>query len=367
MPDRILCVKKYHKITDSQGVTNAEFTWSSRLNHNIYRRVIKYYSAQNVHDSMDSNGEFIQRSALYGISLLYFPKALIKSYYSPRKQLAELYSQVSNMKSEALRRFSPLALTSLNICALLMEKANLELNDLGVTGSIMLEMDHDHSDIDLIVYGLRSANKILEMVDQLPMELKGLRSLNYSEILQKAQEYAFKYRISEISAFDIIKRKRIYLFYNRIPVSIKFNPLESEISNNPFALINSNLTHFETLGFIKLRAEIVSVDWQYFYPALIFIRTSDILEIKRENDQSNDVSQKNLLPQADQITRLVIFEQDLSGFLNPGDRVEIKGLLQLANNVPDESRVFPQLNMKNTFQVVVGTKEMRGIEYIVLF
>ncbi len=366
LPDRVLCVKKYQKVSDPLELSSKEFTWSSRLTRNIYRRVIKQYSVQDVRDSMDSSIEFIQQSNLYGIPLVYFPKSSIKSYYSPRDRLSELYTRVSLLKAESFRRCSSMLLTALNVCVLLMEKGNLELRDLGITGSIMLEMDHAHSDIDLIVYGLRATRKVIEMAEQLPMESSGLRTLNYSEILQKTQEFLMKYKISEKMAVEIIKRKRLFVYYQKIPISIKFNPLDSEISNNPFASINSDLTCFKTLGSVHFTAEVLSVDWQYYYPSLIFIRSLMIIEFKSIHN-SLEKSEKVMFSQdTDTITRLVIFEQDLSGFLKPGDRVEIMGLLQHASNVPDESRAFPQLGSKNAFQVVIGTKEMQGKEYLIL-
>lgn len=363
LPDRVLCAKKYQKISEPNTNT-AEFLWTSRTTKNQYRRIIKCYSAEDVRNSMETDEQFVQKSALYGIPLLYFPKEKIKTYLVPITKLSRLYELVSEKKVEALKDLRSGQLIAMNAGSIIIDKANLELGSIGITGSILLEMDHDKSDIDLLVYGIKACRAVLEWAKQLPMESKGLRKLNYSEILQKTQEYCIKYNISEKEALEIIKRKETFIFYNKIPVSIKFNPTDTEISNNPFAIINSETTRFESIGTIKLLAEIIETDWQFFYPSLIFIKTIDVLESHHsanlESKNNENSSSYYQMP----ITRLVLFEQDLSGFFERGNKIEIYGLWQVALNVPDETKVFPQMGTKDTGQIVIGTKEMQGKEYI---
>jgi hypothetical protein len=60
------------------------------------------------------------------------------------------------------------------------------------------------------------------------------------------------------------------------------------------------------------------------------------------------------------ITRLMIFEHENIGFYSNGDIIEISGMLQECHQVPN----FKTLELEDTYQILVGTVELYGKEYV---
>ena len=55
----------------------------------------------------------------------------------------------------------------MNLCQLLINKGNLSKNSIGITGSTMIGLNTEVSDIDLIIYGTETSLKFQENLAQI--------------------------------------------------------------------------------------------------------------------------------------------------------------------------------------------------------
>ncbi|MEM1546704.1 MAG: hypothetical protein QXY40_10885 [Candidatus Methanomethylicia archaeon] len=120
------------------------------------------------------------------------PRKMIKSFYKPEAKLMEMvkeYGTLNNIEELALE----LALT-------IRDKANIPLDKIGISGSILLGLHNQSSDIDIIVYGYRNCLKVYEA-------LKTLRQLNILESYSKSIKRLYRFRSRETPIpFNTFKR-----------------------------------------------------------------------------------------------------------------------------------------------------------------
>ena len=218
---------------------------------------------------------------------------------------------------------------------------------MGVSGSILWEAHHAHSDIDMMVYGHRNRIKLFES-SNLPSDQEvGLRRIRKIEIYPMAQKMSIKSGLSLEDCFVHIYQKPYLFFFRERKISITFAPLPQELVKCPLYLPD---TRFEALGPCHLRGRILADDWGYDYPGLFAISVDRMFKFPPSHSQA-----------AQNITRLLVYEHEFVGNFHPGDEIDIKGLLQVAQQVPDY--ISPHITM-NTFQVLVGGLETFGNEYI---
>ncbi len=80
------------------------------------------------------------------------PLEKIKILYEPKKKLEEL---------SAKRSFDPMERDTLELVELLRSATGLDSGRFGISGSLLVGLHDENSDIDLIVYGVRESHKVL--------------------------------------------------------------------------------------------------------------------------------------------------------------------------------------------------------------
>jgi len=97
------------------------------------------------------------------------PVEKIKALYKPNKKLEQL---------SARKRPIPIEEDALELVKLLKSAADLPLTRFGISGSLLVDLHDENSDIDLIVYGVRESHKVLE----------ALRGLQHNMLLKRYDE-----------------------------------------------------------------------------------------------------------------------------------------------------------------------------------
>ena len=122
----------------------------------------------------------------------------IKEIYEPEDKLKILLGE---------RKLDCLQETALKLAMKLVEESKIDLNCIGITGSILVDLHREDSDIDIVVYGFKEGRSVFE-------ELKKMRSNNMVKPLTyKEAEKVSIHRWMEtklpIDAFIPIERKKI--------------------------------------------------------------------------------------------------------------------------------------------------------------
>jgi len=117
----------------------------------------------------------------------------IEKISTPRDCLKELFEK---------KNLSNVEKYSKNLCELLINKGNISRDSVGITGSVMVGLNKEDSDIDILIYGTETSLKFQEKLTDLFSESNQIRMYN-----QEEYKVHYKWRVggSDISFKEFIR------------------------------------------------------------------------------------------------------------------------------------------------------------------
>lgn len=241
------------------------------------------------------------------------PRSRITKTYSTRQGLAELLSRGDR---------GPLETNLVSLIELLSEYSGVPRNYFGVTGSILLRIYHQNSDMDLVVYGVENVWRVIEALKTL--EREGRVSLLGSSGLHKwAARASEKYPVPQRSLLRLASRVANKGMFNGVEFSIHGVREKPELKHGE--------VFYSSLGMARVTAKIIDARESLLTPAVYHVE-----------DMSETVD------------RIVCYDMMLAGLLREGDYVEVYGKLESAHRDGEEA----------WRQILVGSYEGAGREYI---
>ncbi|UYP47087.1 hypothetical protein NEF87_003372 [Candidatus Lokiarchaeum ossiferum] len=317
--------------------------WKQKTTAEEFIRVLPNYSSKSAEANIKSHS-FKNFNSVFQMELIEVPYEQILHHWHPQQRFKDLLLIIEKGSLQEKQNLDRLERETVEVGLNLNELFGIDLDHIGVTGSILWESHHNKSDIDIMIYGIGATKKIVEASLNISSHKRGLRRYKTTEILPLAEKMALKTGRDMEECFEYIYRKNYLFFFNQRKVSITFAPTFSELIHYPFYYSD---TIFSSLTPIRIKAKIKNNRWGYYYPSLFEIECIEIMEKKFEIYR-------------EEITRLMVYEHELVGHFRTGDFVEIRGLLQKATNVPS----FKEIGAIDTFQIFLGGQETFGNEYI---
>ncbi|MFX1412728.1 MAG: hypothetical protein ACFFA2_02735 [Promethearchaeota archaeon] len=202
----------------------------------------------------------------------------IKRIYTPLE-----YYQALNQRSTT----NHLESCSKELCKLFIEKGDFPKNSIGITGSQMIGLCKEHSDIDLIIYGTEISRNFQEKLATILSTSKYCRKFSQQEYLT---HYEWRVGGSNIPFDKFLKYERRKLhqgMYKGFEFFIRYLKSPSDWKGTYYDFLYKNM------GRIELEAKIVDDANGIFTPCsykikLLKINKTDIDEINQ--DQINEVS-----------------------------------------------------------------------------
>jgi len=164
-PGRAICYLKYVKGSVEKAV-RAKWGRGGEL----YSRILPHYSALGYVEAREflkaKKPSYVRFDEVYNIELTEVPLEKVARHYKPEERLRELSSGKSLDKLEQ---------HALELAALIADESGVKLDDMGVSGSILLKIHNpEFSDVDLIVYGRANSLRVKEVVNEfLNLSIKG--------------------------------------------------------------------------------------------------------------------------------------------------------------------------------------------------
>ncbi len=361
--------------------------WKQKETNNRFIRILPNYSSQSAKNNIKNN-EYLSHSSVFDTDLIIIPPKKVKIHWNPQKRLQNLIKIMKKGDFDQRKKLDTLERETIEVAYLFNEKFDIGMENIGVSGSILWGAHHSHSDIDLMIYGNFNTEQILNNAPINRSQDAKLRNYMKVEILPIAEKMSIKTGLPMEECFEYIYNKPYLFFYRDRKVSVTFAPSKSELVKIP---LYTKKTRFHPLFPVKIEAKVEKDTWGFYYPGLFLIKGIDMLdsgtkdknqsknetenqdrkknEIKKvhNNPIGRDYQQNNnneylekLEIQPKNITRLLVFEHELVGYYRCGDKIEIRGLLQKAENIPQSN----SLDLKDTYQILVGGYETFGKEYI---
>lgn len=246
--------------------------------------------------------QYLFYSAVKSAYLHAVSTAAISVHYHPKRILQKILAK---------REPDPIEHDLVLLCQLFIANG-VVLDDLGLTGSLLIGAQHAHSDIDLIIYSRKSFNQCRDLVRQLLIDGK-LQHLD-----DPAWQDSYQRRQCDLSYAD-------YVWHEQR----KYN--KALINNRKFDLgllvpqLDADAALFRKQGAIKMTTKVIDAQFAYDYPARFLIN--------HEN-----------------ISTVVCYTATYNGQAEQGEYIEVAGQLETSNE--GDARIL-----------VGSTREARG-EYI---
>ncbi len=327
--------------------------WVQKHTGDNFVRILPNYSSKSAENNM-KNHPYAQKSTIFQMDMIQVPHEAIEHHWKPQEKLLELQTAIQSNNFKEKRQLDSLHRKTLEVTYSLEAAYNINVNQVGITGSILWNSHHEKSDIDLMVYGKENIRKMRSSSPKqdLSPTSKGLRNFLKVEMMPLAEKLSIKTGLPLEECFEYVYRKPHMYFYNNIKVSITFAPTVLELPTYPLFTKN---TIFQSMQPAKIKARVLDSSWGAYYPSLFEIECLDIDYLKKSSKEKKmeKIRKENL-------KRLLVYEHELVGYYGKNDVVEIRGLLQMAKNVPN----YSTLHEEDCFQVLVGGKETFGSEYV---
>ena len=275
---------------------------------NEFKRMLEYLK--------EVKPELVKYDPVMGIEISSVPANLIQKHYNCLEGLRELFKRGPRDRLEELA----IALVE-EIC----DHGDLREDDFGITGSILLQMHHKKSDIDLIVYGRREFWKVVKILDELG-DL-GVRSREH--VLRKMLK---RYPITLRDAMKLVDRMRCKGVYQGVGFSIHGVRKSEEISERYSDKI------YRKIGLAHATLEVDDSSESCFNPAIYKVHGSA------------EIGGREYY-----VEQLMCYDLTFSAMFREGDRIEAYGKLE---------SVVDRVHGKKFYSLLVGSVEAAGREYV---
>jgi len=188
----------------------------------------------------------------------------LKHQYTPAERLKELRGSQSLEELEA---------DALEFMEKLKDSANVPWDSLGISGSLLVKLHTQTSDIDPLVYGSDNCRKVSEALRSLTQDEISNAKVYSMEELQKLFELRVRDTRTSFENFVRTESRKILQgkFKNR-DYFIRFVKDWSEIE------VEYGMIRYKNMGYAKIKAEIEKDSEAFFTPCSYNIRNTMIIE-----------------------------------------------------------------------------------------
>lgn len=287
-----------------------------------YRREIPYYHVRNVAETIryleEHYPRYVSDCPVRNIRFSMPPHRAIARYYHPRERLKEILAGPRDSLEEEARGLAQ------DMAAL----AGIEIESLGVTGSILLELHNTVlSDINLLVYGLTNAQKVRAALQT--REGTPICRLDDQLTARWIQEMMDWFPLTRPEAQFLVSRRWNYGLYGGRFFGIHPTRTDAEITEQYGDHI------YRSGGAVQIRATVADAAESIFQPAVYSVSGVQVL--------AGDLA-------AAEIGRIISYEGRYRDIAGAGEQIEARGKLEYVDGLPR--------------QLVIGTTQLKGEEYL---
>lgn len=316
--DRLIAYLKY--IPDKTG------RWKKKSQN--FRRILQYYDISDLlltFDFLKSYEHYLSWLEEMKITMSTVPLDMVTVHYKPEEKMNQI------LQTKKLDRLQQ---KCVNLTKILSRKSGVSIKNFGVTGSILLGIHQDFSDIDLVLYGKREISRIRNIMIQLYKQPKyGILPLNKESREDWLRDKVERFPLSYLEAQRILKRKWNKGTFEGTAFSLNPVKLEKDISEHYGEKI------FIPKGMNKVTARIIDASDGCFLPSIYEVDNVVTIEGVPVND----------------ICEVLSYEGFYGNIADIGDRVLVFGKLE---------HVIDLKRGKKYHRILIGSGEAGGEDYI---
>ncbi len=316
--DRVIAYLKY--VPDPDG------KWG-KAGHR-YRRVLRYYTMSDLLETLsfvERLPQYMFHSSAWSVTMSAVPLGRISDHFKPEEKLSQL---------KTIERPDVLQRKAIDLIDLISEASGVPIENFGVTGSLLLDIHRDFSDIDLIVYGMANSSQVKEAVVQKSNQKRSpIQPLGTRKAEEWCIEKTSKFPLTYKEARAMLERKWGRGLYRGTLFSVHPVKLEEDV----FERYGDRV--FKPEGMVEIKG-IVSDDSEAdFLPSVYKVEEVTLLDGKKVGDIADVTSYEGLY----------------GGIAGEGEWIRAYGKLE---------KVMDKRLGKEYHRVLVGSKEARGRDYV---
>lgn len=316
--DRVIAYLKY--VPDPSG------KWGR--GNKRFKRALRYYTMLDLlgtFEFLEKHPEYLYASPVMGIRMSAVPLDRISVHLKPEERMLQL---INREELDVLER------KVVDLASLISDRSGVPIEYFGVTGSVLLNIHQDFSDIDLIIYGMKNSQLVKKTLIQMYEEEGSLiQRFDADKTRRWCVEKARRYPLTYEEAYTIFKRKWGRGLFRGTMFSVHPVKLEKEVSEN-----YGDRT-FTPEGMVKIEATVSDASEADFLPSIYKVKDVRIVKGNMVEDLSEVSSYEGLY----------------GGIAEEGERIVVYGKLE---------RVIDKRSRKEYHRVLVGSKEAEGKDYI---
>jgi len=315
--DRVIAYLKY--VPDPSG------KWGSGKKR--FARALRYYTMLDLLETLhllEGHPEYLHNSPVLGISMSAVPVDRISTHLKPEIKLSQL---------KRMRSLDTLQRKAVDLATLISEESRCTIEYFGVTGSLLLDIHQDFSDIDLIVYGRDTCQAVKGTLTRIYDEKSMIRRFDEGRSREWCLNKARMYPVTYEEAARILAKKWGRGLFGETMFSVHPAKLEEEVSEKYGDRI------FKPEGTVKIEAVVSDAAEAGFMPAVYKVEDVRILEG----------------PSIEDIREVTSYEGLYGDIGESEDRIVAYGKLERVAN-PETGEEY--------HRVLIGSPEVQGRDYI---
>lgn len=284
-----------------------------------FERILKNYTMPELRrileDLKRSRPSYVRHDWTIGAEMFFVHSSMICRHYSCREGLARLLEE---------RELDPLQQLAKDLVLLLHDHGGVELDCMGITGSILLGIHHQWSDVDIVVYGKKNFWRALEAVEKLGLH-------DHREMLERFRNH---YPIDGDDAEKLAKRVRHKGYYRGVKFSIHGVRSDDELDIKYGDIV------YRPIGVGTARLEVLDSGDSGLTPSVY--RVSGFAETAGKKYP---------------VEWLTCYDLSFTALFRPGDTLEALGKIEEAEDRRSGRRFY---------NLLIGSMEAAGREYLKL-
>ncbi|MFX0088666.1 MAG: hypothetical protein ACFE7S_02010 [Candidatus Hodarchaeota archaeon] len=250
-PDRVIAYLRYYPDSSGDRIRkNQRFSKIYPISER-YEFLRKFFPQYLFYDSFSK------------LMLQAIPLDFIKKRYDPAQRLKEIAEKGAQDSVEK---------DVMAFGNIIREASGISVENIGISGSVLVGLHKDESDIDLIVYGSRNCWKVYEALERL-LDDSNSRVRKYDEKGLKNM-FDFRVRGAPVSFRDFVeceKRKRLQGYFNTRDFFIRFVKDWGEISEE------YGDSSYESVGRCNVQGIVIDESEAIFTPCKYILGKSEVI------------------------------------------------------------------------------------------